>query len=224
VPGLSKGQDKAAIEASHARAEKRRPLERERIKAAKERRAKWIASKQSAALAAAEGKPPIGAKDQWVERKANRPQPAPKWPASIEQLSSRCGPYGGTVAAIAKLAAVQRWACNGLTGPGHARSNPEAVIYTSLALYRAQLWKDAGVETRRIPASQDVATRLDDLSPDSRFEAMLVVNETIAEWEAAGSPGLDQPTLYLAYKHLVGRIWSGELAPFDSCPTNPDTL
>ncbi|MCW2337393.1 hypothetical protein M2337_001626 [Sphingobium sp. B2D3A] len=221
MAALSKGQDRAAIEASRARAKKRRPLERERLKANKARRAKYVADKKAAALVASESKPAIGVRDRWLEQKASQRQPMPKWPASIEQLTSSCGPYGDTVAAVAKLAAAQRWACNGLTAPGHACSNPEAVIYTSLVLYRAQLWKDAGVETRRIPASQDVATLLDDLSPDSRFEALLVVNETIAEWEAAGSPGLDQPTLYLAYKHLVGRIWSGELAPFNSCPTDP---
>ena len=110
---LSKGQDKAAIEASRARAKKRRPLERERLKANKARRAQYVASKKAAALAASEGKPTIGVKDQWIEQKATQRQPVPKWPASIEQLTSSCGPYGDTVAAIAKLGRIdiQMMAC-----------------------------------------------------------------------------------------------------------------
>jgi len=225
VADLSKGQDQAAIEASRARAKKRRPLERERLKANKARRAQYVASKKAAALVASEGKPDIGVRDRWLEQKATQPQPKANalWPQSLDALAARTAPYGETVAKYAQSEAVRRWACDSIKAPGNVRSNPEPVVSISLDHYRTQIWRDIGVKGPMLPAG-GYARALDDLSPDSRFEAMLVVNDTIAEWEAAGSPGLDQPTLWVAYRYLVGNVWAGELEPFEGCPPKPDKI
>lgn len=48
-----------------------------------------------------------------------------------------------------------------------------------------------------------------------------MLSETQAEWEAAGSPGLDHKALYAAFRYLCGHVWTGRLETFPRCPEAP---
>lgn len=169
-------------------------------------------------------------RQEYLAERANRPlgkiYSFPAWPQSLDALRSRCGQHGDLAASHAVATAARLWACDklgkeGQIQPGNAIGNPSAVIRTSLDMHLCQLWRDAG--------AADLAVRygnpaLRDLSPSSRQEAMRVVEETIGEWEAAGSPGLDQPALYAAYRYLCGHVWTGQIEPFPGCLDTPAYL
>lgn len=169
-------------------------------------------------------------RQEYLARKASQPPKrdynAPPWPQSLDALRSECGEHGELVAAHAVAIAARGWACDrltvdGLIQPGKASRNPAAIVRTSLDLHLCQLWQDAGAAGHWVKYGNPA---LRDLSPVSRQEAMLVVEETIAEWEAAGSPGLDHAALYAAYRYLCGHVWTGQLAHFARCIDAPPEL
>lgn len=156
-------------------------------------------------------------------RAPKRDYNAPPWPQSLDALRSGCGEHGELVAAHAAAIAARGWACDRLTAdgliqPGKASGNPAAIVRTSLDLHIHQLWADAGAGELWAKYGNPA---LRDLSPASRQEAMLVVEETIAEWEAAGCPSLDHAALYAAYRYLCGHVWAGQLTPFPRCLEAP---
>lgn len=166
-------------------------------------------------------------RQEYLARKATQPPRqdynAPRWPQSLDALQSGCGEHGELIAAHAAAIAARGWACermtkDGLIQPGNATRNPSAIIRTSLDLHICQLWHDAGAAGLSIKYGNPA---LRDLSPASRQEAVLVVEETIAEWEAAGSPGLDHAALYAAFRYLCGHVWGGQLAHFPRCLDAP---
>lgn len=166
-------------------------------------------------------------RQEYLARKASQPPRqdynAPPWPQSLDALQSGCGEHGELVAAHAAAIAARGWACDRLTAdgliqPGKATGSLSAIIRTSLDLHIHQLWQDAGAAGLWVKYGSPA---LRDLSPASRQEAMLVVEETIAEWEAAGCPGLDHAALYAAYRYLCGHVWAGQLAPFPRCLVAP---
>jgi hypothetical protein len=219
--------EKAYADRAKKRARDDRDKRRDAKAKAQERKDAWIAKKRQAAIAAAATDPAaLPVREAWVAKKACAPVRAPAWPQSLDALATKCGPYGDTAIAEAKAAAMDRWALPGLSATlippkGNAKANPEAVLWEVLPRHRRQIWRDAGAAPHPGYAKPVL---LDDLSPDSRCEAERVIAETYAEWEAAGSPGLDQPALIDAYKRLVGNVWSGCLPPFDGCPKCPDHL
>jgi hypothetical protein len=127
-------------------------------------------------------------------------------PSTLDQLRNKCGRYGPAVADFAIATCLRRWACKGLNRAGNATRNIDSLIHVSLDLHVAQLWRDIGVQQAR--------AALCDLSPPIRGDAERVVAETLAEWRAAGSPGLGQDTIRDAYRFVHGFIWSGELEAF----------
>lgn len=172
-------------------------------------------------------------REAWAAAKAERAAQPPKrayqfkpWPQSLDALRDGCAQHGDTVAAHAVAIAIRTWACDrmgaeGETIPGNATGNPSAVIATCLDLHLAQLWRDAGAEGHWTLYGNPA---LRDLSSQSRHEAVRVIAETRAEWEAAGSPGLDHPALYAAFRYLCGHVWTGRFGTFPRCLETPPYL
>lgn len=209
------------------------PLTPKQLKRVAEYRAKLAAEKpkptrpRAIALEAARDAEPYRSDVELrAEAKPPRQQaytPPPAWPQTIDDLASGCGPYSDTVTAYAKALAARTWA----TGMDHDRgSNPASIVGECLSRYIAQLWRDIGVTGPgwvyvNLPEGEfekRAAPVVNDLSPDCRSEAMHVVADTLAEWEAAGSPGLDHDHLRYAYKALALEIQDGTLATFEGCP------
>lgn len=145
------------------------------------------------------------------------------WPQTLDALRSGCGQYGDLILSHAVATAARSWACDAIDEHGHSRrgnatANPSTIIRTALDLHLCQLWTDAGASGHWTEYGNPA---LRDLSASSRQEAMQVVEETIAEWEAAGRPGLDHPALFVAYRYLCGHVWTGGLEPFPGCPETP---
>lgn len=145
--------------------------------------------------------------------------PPPPWPQTLNDMAQRCGPYADLAIAEAKAVAVHSWAYGTFTKKGNAKANPRAVLWEVLTRARYQMHRDHGVS--RPNTDGTIPAALDGFSPDCQSEALLVLEETYAEWEAAGSPGLDQPALYVVWRWLMGHIWSGTLPPFEGCPEAP---
>lgn len=197
---------------------------------------KIFASSKAIRIAAEkDANPAIGEREAWVARKVAALQQARtlQWPQTLDDIAGRSGPYADTVTAAAKAAAMIGWALPRLSKTperilGNAKVNSEEILWEVLPRHRAQIWADAGITHRAVwddRTEQSVRMPLapfDGLSPESRCEAELVTAETYAEWEAAGSPGLDQPTLAHAFKSLLVAIWKGDLPTFDGCPEQPE--
>jgi len=217
-------------------------LERQRKAAEKEHKAeaKAKAERQRAARLELIGKTEdelaaqrAAKREAWGAAKAERAAQPPKraydfkpWPQSLDALRDGCAQHGDTVAAHAVTIAIRTWACDRLGAdgqivPGHATANPSAVIATCLDLHLAQLWRDAGAGGHWTLYGNPA---LRDLSSQSRHEAMRVIAETRAEWQAAGSPGLDHPALYAAFRYLCGHVWTGRLGTFPRCLDIPPYL
>ncbi len=166
--------------------------------------------------------PTIAEREAWLARKVEALAQArtQQWPQTLDDIAGRSGPYADTVVAVAKARAACLWATP-WQQPAPALTNSREVISQCFDLYRAQLWRDVGGWGPHgeyvIHDSGDVeklpAPVLDDLSEDSRCEAMRVIAETQAEWEAAGCPGLDHSNLHFAFRSLEIEIADGRLAP-----------
>lgn len=148
--------------------------------------------------------------------KALLPQPQPRYEfvagiVTMAHLLTRTGPYGDTAAAFAIASCARTWACDGMTHKGNAKANPSVVIRFAFDLHIEQIWRDAGIVRYDRCA-------LDNLKGDSRRELDLVVAQTLAEWQAAGSPGLDTKALNFAHRFLHGFIWVGALPSYPECP------
>lgn len=157
------------------------------------------------------------------EKALNPPKPLARYnPGSrtMTDVMEEAGTYADTIAAFALATCARTWACGSLTSKGQATCHPAVVIRFAMDLHIAQIWRDAGISNgSNRPCGSDMDRLvLDNLKSDDRRELELVVSETLAEWEAAGAPGLDTNAMQTALRYLQGHIWKGDLPPYPNCP------
>lgn len=123
------------------------------------------------------------------------------WPQTFADMAARCGPY----AELTTLHAKAQLACTWKRGPYKHNSEwifpgtPEPVrklIWECCSRYQWTLLLDAG-------AAINPRQTLDIFSDEAWPEAVRTVEEAIAEWEAAGSIGLDHAALLNAHSMLA---------------------
>ena len=118
-------------------------------------------------------------------RKRGGYTPADYRPRTLDQLGKWAGQYGEAAIAEARWSALSTWLMHGPT-PGQL-SHPADVVYLSMALCR-----EADRASLGYPATDRIVhpARLDALSPSSQDEARQTAQDTIDDWERAGSPHL----------------------------------
>ena len=118
-------------------------------------------------------------------RKRGGYTPADYRPRTLDQLCKWAGEYGEAAIAEARWSALSTWLMHSPV-PGQL-SHPTDVVYLSIELCR-----EADRETLGYPISNRIVrpARLDALSLQSQDEARRTAQDTLNDWERAGSPHL----------------------------------
>ena len=120
------------------------------------------------------------------------------YPQTLQELREMSGKYGEAAAADVHWGAVTTCIMN-----DRPFSNPMPVVNVAVEHCRADDRLRLGfpdyLGRERSPAFPD-------LSPQSRREARLVGEETLADWRAAGSPYLTENRLKRAYQYIQSCI------------------
>ena len=134
-------------------------------------------------------------------RKRGGYTPADYRARTLDQLSKWAGQYGEAAIAEARWSALATWLMHGPT-PGQL-SHPADVVYLSIDLCR-----EADRESLGYPIANRTVrpARLDALSLKSQDEARRTAQDTLDDWEWAGSPHLTSNIQWVQmYVNAFGR-------------------
>jgi hypothetical protein len=109
-----------------------------------------------------------------------------------------CAPYGEAAVQEALWGCVSTWLMN---SPSAALTNPVTVAGTAVMLCHNAERIRLGLPS---VSGAPYDNRFQSLSPDSQREALLVAQETMADWERAGKPGLNANTIKRAQQYVQG--------------------
>ena len=123
----------------------------------------------------------------------------PLFPRTLDELRTLSRDFGEAAVAEVRWAAVLCWLMK--ADPRPNLRNPLAVVSTALSVVQENDRYRLGWPCWR--GNERMPPALDGLSLDCQREAKLVAAETLAEWEAAGSPYLDTARLKSAYQYLT---------------------
>ncbi|HEX7820502.1 MAG TPA: hypothetical protein VF463_07765 [Sphingobium sp.] len=122
------------------------------------------------------------------------------YPRTLDELGQMSRSFGAAAVAEAQWTAITLWFMKEYPSPSGLR-NPLPVADEAVCLIREHDRLHLGWPRHH---GGDPATPVfDGLSLASRQEAMLVATETLADWEAAGSPYLHGHHIKAAYQYLV---------------------
>ena len=140
-------------------------------------------------------------------------EPPKPWPQTIDELVTKCGPYAELVTKHLKCRLACRWKWGGMK-PREQWPFPDLdedsrkLIWESGSRYEWTLLLDAGADIAP-------AKTLDIFSDEAWTEAVRTVEETVAQWEAAGSPGLDHEALKSARSQISSWVRNYGLPYFE---------
>jgi hypothetical protein len=117
----------------------------------------------------------------------------------LEQLRVKCREYGEAAVIDAKWTAIGSWLMkSGYDAPSQLR-NPYRLVSAVISMCREQDRARTGYPHWK---GGTFRLALDELSPDSREEALRVAEETVADWEKVGRPGLTAKRFKTVQQHI----------------------
>lgn len=122
------------------------------------------------------------------------------YPRTLDELGQMSREFGVAAVAEARWTAITLWFMKEYPSPSGLR-NPLPVASEAVLLIREHDRLHLGWP--RHNGANPATPVLDGLSLASRQEARLVAAETLADWEAAGSPYLQGHHIKAAYQYLV---------------------
>jgi hypothetical protein len=121
------------------------------------------------------------------------------YPRTLNELRKYSRVFGRAVARDAEWSCVTAWL---MSSPAEgALTNRYPVVQTVVLMMRD--YDRYRFEYPRQDGSEAPAPALDQLSPDTRQEAMRVATETLMDWRNAGRPYLTPQRIKSAYQNLI---------------------